>query len=123
MADCILADDDTSVLEAGRDVMAEVAVDRRQHLHTFRHTGDGAEQIDTGLETAREQAGAAQEHVADGGRLEVEDVARRTGPFDDLEVEVVQERPDHLLLRGRDVVPERRPRLDDLEPFQPRCLR
>ena len=83
-----------------------------------RHPADTRQQVYRALEAAAEQPRARQEQVADAGELEVEGAVGRARALDDLEVQQVEEGPDELFLRGRDVRPQRVAGLDDVEPFE-----
>lgn len=63
-----------------------------------------------------------QKHIPYACALEAKDTARPR-PLDNLPIQEVQETPDQLLLRRRDIPPQLAPRLDDIEPLQARTLR
>lgn len=90
MRNVVLARDDGAVGQARGNVVRKVGVERRQDGHPVGHRADGAQQVNGGLEAAREEPRAGEEQVADAGAGKVEAAA---GPhaLDDFQVEAVEE--------------------------------
>lgn len=87
VADSVLPCYDAAVLQTRGNVMREVtAYGGYDRCSAFVYTAHDREKVDGGFEASREKAGAGEEEVADGGRLEVEDVGRRSSAFQDLEI-------------------------------------
>lgn len=116
VADGYLPRDGRAVFEAGGDVVREVGVDGGEDADVGRDGADHGEEVNGGLKGAGEDAGAGQEHVADGGFGKVEG-GRWPGSLDDLEVQGVEDGPDEFSLGRRDVGPEEVAGFDDVEPF------
>jgi len=83
--------------------MREVAAyGRYDHCSAFVYTTHDCKEVDGGFEASREKAGAGEEEVTDGGRLEVEDVGGRASAFQDFEIEVGEDGADEESLRSGD---------------------
>lgn len=81
-------------------MVREIAAHRRHDsMAAFIDTTHECEQVNGRLEASREEAGAGEEEVTQGGRLKVEDVGRRPSAFEDLEIEMGEDGADEESLR------------------------
>lgn len=103
VADGVLPGYDATVSQTRGNVMGEIAAyGRHDGGPAFVYTAHDCKEVDGGFEASGEQAGAGEEEVADGGRLEVEDIGGRSSTFQDLEIEVGEDGADEESLRSWD---------------------
>lgn len=103
VADSVLPCYEATVSQTRGNVMREIAAHgRHDGCPAFVYTAHDCKKVDGGFEASREQAGAGEEEVADGGRLEVENIGGRSSALQDLEIEVGEDGADEESLRSWD---------------------